>query len=230
MTTTPSRPPGSHKRSVRNYLLDAQFQLKYAGILVAVAMVICAVMGAVLYRTTTAVVAESSALVEESKKVSEVSRMNIRDLASDSPDLLTEFNREADTHDRAIADQQASLIRSQQNMILSLVGGLVLIVVMIGLLGIYITHKVAGPVYKMTRLLRQVGEGNLQIDERLRKGDELRNFFQTFTHMVAGLREIEKTQLAQIEATLGAMERGAKDEAAVNLSRVRDAMRRALEG
>jgi len=127
MTPTASMPPentGAHKRSVRNYLLDSHFQLKYAGLLVIVAVAISGVMGAVLYETTGAVVAESSALVDESKKVSEVSRMNIKDLASDSPELLTEFNREADAHDKVIADQQASLIHRQQRMIGSLVGGL----------------------------------------------------------------------------------------------------------
>ena len=233
MTPTASMPPentGAHKRSVRNYLLDSHFQLKYAGLLVIVAVAISGVMGAVLYETTGAVVAESSALVDESKKVSEVSRMNIKDLASDSPELLTEFNREADAHDKVIADQQASLIHRQQRMIGSLVGGLALMVVLIGMLGIYITHKVAGPVYKMTRLLKQVGEGNLHVDARLRKGDELRDFFETFTRMVGGLRAIEKRQLSEIEGALAARERGSKDDAAAALARVRTAMKTAVDG
>jgi hypothetical protein len=221
---------GAHKRSVRNYLLDSRFQLKYTGFLVLVAVVISGAMGAVLYQTTVAVVAESSALVEESKKVSEVSRMNVRDLASDSPELLTEFNHEADAHDRAIADQQASLIRGQQRMILSLVGGLALMVVLIGLLGIYFTHKVAGPVYKMTRLLKQVGEGNLQIESRLRKGDELKDFFDTFTHMVGGLREIQKRQLECIEAALAGLDKGSRDETVAALGRARDEMKRSVGG
>jgi methyl-accepting chemotaxis protein len=225
----PPEHAASHKRSMRNYLLDSHFQLKYAGFLVIVAVLISGVMGAVLYQTTGAVVAESSALVDESKKVSEVSRMNIRDLASDSPGLLTEFNREADAHDRVIADQQTSLIRRQRAMIASLVGGLALMVVLIGMLGIYITHKVAGPVYKMTRLLKQVGEGNLHVDARLRKGDELRDFFETFTRMVGGLREIEKRQLAEIEGAISALDRGAKDDALGALDRVRQTMKKALE-
>jgi methyl-accepting chemotaxis protein len=232
-TTTASMPPdnpGAHKRSMRNYLLDSHFQLKYAGLLVLVAVVISGVMGAVLYETTGAVVAESSALVEESKKVSEVSRMNIKDLASDSPGLMTEFNREADAHDRAIAEQQALLIHRQQRMIGSLVGGLALMVVLIGMLGIYITHKVAGPVYKMTRLLKQVGDGNLHVDARLRKGDELRDFFETFTRMVRGLREIEKRQLGEVDAALAALDRGAKDEALGALGRVRDTMKKGVDG
>ncbi|HEY5148102.1 MAG TPA: hypothetical protein VII82_15110, partial [Polyangiaceae bacterium] len=116
MTTTATSPEraGAYKRSMRNFLLDSRFQLKYTGFLVIVAVGISGVMGAVLYETTLSVVGESSALVDESKKVSEVSRMNIRDLASDSPELLTEFNREADAHDKALGDQQTRLIHRQQ--------------------------------------------------------------------------------------------------------------------
>jgi methyl-accepting chemotaxis protein len=227
--TTATEHPGAHKRSVRNYLLDSRFQLKYSGFLVIVAIAISGVMGAVLYETTRAVVGESSALVEESKKVSEVSRMNIRDLASDSPELLTEFNREADAHDKALSEQQDRLLHGQQVMIESLVGGLALMVVLIGLLGIYFTHKVAGPVFKMKRLLKQVGDGHLHVDARLRRGDELVDFFDTFTQMVEGLRQMESRQLEDVQAAIKALEGGSRDDASAALGRVRDAMNHALE-
>jgi methyl-accepting chemotaxis protein len=234
---------GSYKRRVRNYLLDSRFQLKYTGFLVVVAIVISGVMGSVLYSTTRAMVDESAKVVEESrkvaeesKKVSEVSRMNIRDLASDSPELLAEFNKEADAHDRmmvdqqkAIADQQAALIRHQRMLIWSLVAGLALMVVLIGMLGIYFTHKVAGPVFKMKRLLRQVGEGSLRVEARLRKGDELQDFFDAFTQMIAGLRKFERAQLDELESAMGALARGEKDDAAASVGRVAEAMKHAID-
>jgi nitrogen fixation/metabolism regulation signal transduction histidine kinase len=108
------------------------------------------------------------------------------------------------------------------------VGALSLMVVLIGLLGIYFTHKVAGPVFKMSRLLAQVGRGNLRVEERLRRGDELKAFFETFTQMVAGLREFGKTQLSQIEAALESLERGTKANAVTSLRRVREAIRAAI--
>jgi hypothetical protein len=220
--------PSTYRRSVRNYLLDSRFQLKYTGFLVIVAISISGVMGAVLYETTRAVVGESSALVEESKKVSEVSRMNVRDLASDSPELMTEFNREADAHDRVLAEQQATLIARQRWMIESLVGGLTLMVLLIGVLGIYFTHKVAGPVYKMKKLLKQVGDGNLHVDARLRRGDELQDFFDAFAQMVASLRASETRQLGDVDAAFAALESQSMEEATAALSRVRAAMREAL--
>jgi hypothetical protein len=230
MTTTATSPEHAavHKRSVRNYLLDSKFQLKYAGFLVFVAIVISAVMGVVLYETTGAVVTESSALVDESRKVSEVSRMNVKDFAPDSPELLNEFNREADAHDKLISEQQASLIRRQQRMIESLVGSLALMVVLIGMLGILFTHKVAGPVYKMSRLLKMVGDGQLQVAASLRKGDELQTFFDTFTAMVSSLRDREKGRLEEVEKALAALDGGAKEDAVAALNGLRDTMKRRL--
>jgi nitrogen fixation/metabolism regulation signal transduction histidine kinase len=235
---------GAHKRSVRNYLLDSRFQLKYAGFLVLVAVAICGVMGAVLYSTTLSMVTASEKVVEqskkvseESKKVSEVSRMNITNFASDNPELLAEFNKEAAEHDKTIADQQRSiaenqamLIGRQKVLIWSLVGGLALMVALIGLMGIYFTHKVAGPIYKMKRLLKQVGQGNLRVDARLRKGDELQDFFDAFTQMVAGLRQMEKDQLDELDKAISALGRDAKDDASASLGKVREAMKGTLEG
>jgi nitrogen fixation/metabolism regulation signal transduction histidine kinase len=242
--TPQSEQTGSYKRSARNYLLDSRFQLKYTGYLVGVALVISGVMGSVVYTTTRSMVSESQKVVEEaqkvseeSKKVSEVSRMNIKDLAGDSPELLAEFNKEAGEHDQmiaaqqqAIAAQQGVLIQRQTVIIYSLVGGLALMVVLIGLLGIYFTHKVAGPIYKMKGLLAKVGKGSLKVEARLRKGDELQDFFDSFTSMVSNLRKFEKKQLDDVELAIAAVERGEKEEAKASLGRVRETMNTALEG
>jgi methyl-accepting chemotaxis protein len=237
----PDKTP-AYKRSLRNYLLDSSFQLKYAGFLVLVAIAVCGVMGSVLYSTARAVVDESAKVVEESRKVydeslkvSEVSGMNIRDLASDSPELRADFGKEVEAHDRtlaaqhgAIADKQAALIRSQTRMIWSLVVGLALMVALIGLFGIYFTHRVAGPIFKMTKLLRQVGAGNLAVEARLRKGDELQDFFGAFALMVMGLRKLESEQLEQLDSAERALSAGRTDDAAASIGRAREVLRRSL--
>jgi nitrogen fixation/metabolism regulation signal transduction histidine kinase len=241
-TATSSGQTSPHKRRVRNYLLDSRLQLKYAGFLVVVAVVISGLVGAVLYVTTRAMIGESAKVVEESRKaadesrkVSSVSRMNVRDLAVDSADLVAQFDKEADAYDKAIADhekavvaQQDSLIDRQRWMIASLVGGLSLMVVLIGMLGIYFTHKVAGPVFKMNRLLAQVGTGNLHVDARLRRGDELKAFFDTFTQMVSGLRDFQKRQLDDVDAAVEALDAGDQGKADASLHRVRKAIRDAM--
>ncbi|MGH7437776.1 MAG: signal protein, partial [Polyangiaceae bacterium] len=98
----------------------------------------------------------------------------------------------------------------------------------IGVLGILFTHKVAGPVFKMKRLLKMVGDGRLYIAESLRKGDELQSFFDTFTAMVASLREREKVKLDAVDKALAALDRNAPDEARAALTGTRDTMKRRL--
>ena len=55
--------PPPYKRSVKNYLIDSRFQLKYTGFIVGVALLISGVMGAFLYTTSRTVISESQRVV-----------------------------------------------------------------------------------------------------------------------------------------------------------------------
>jgi hypothetical protein len=54
----------------------------------------------------------------------------------------------------------------------------------------------------MKRLLRHVGEGKLVVRERLRKGDELQDFFEVFERMVAELRQRQEAEIARVDGIL----------------------------
>src|SRR6185436_522998 len=98
---------------------------------------------------------------------------------------------------------QATNVATQQNvLLLGLVAGLGLLVICVGLAGIVFTHKVAGPIFKMKRLLRQVGEGKLVVREKLRKGDELQHFFETFENMVNDLRRAQTAEISKVDKIL----------------------------
>src|SRR6185436_8840109 len=98
---------------------------------------------------------------------------------------------------------QATNVATQQNvLLLGLVAGLGLLVICVGLAGIVFTHKVAGPIFKMKRLLLQVGAGKLVVREKLRKGDELQHFFETFEKMVAELRSRQEAEIAKVDHIL----------------------------
>ena len=84
-------------------------------------------------------------------------------------------------------------------MLLGLVVGLSVFVLLLGVAGIMFTHKVSGPIFKMKRLLREVGKGKLVVREKLRKGDELQHFFETFELMVADLRRRQEQEIARVD-------------------------------
>jgi nitrogen fixation/metabolism regulation signal transduction histidine kinase len=247
MTTSaqsaPATPP-KYKRSIRNYLLDAKFQLKWTGRILFVALGISAIMGVFLYQTSREVTQQSQrvieqgeALITESQKNSDLVKMQIKDQYADSPELAATFNKSADELDKqlqlkhAALESQAAKTRGQQTtMMLSLVAGLSLLVILIGLLGIYFTHKVVGPIYKMKLLLGQVGDGKLNFQGRLRKGDELQDFFEVFQKMVDKLKTRQAEEVAELEAAMAeAKATGASDAAIAKIGKVRDEMAAALE-
>ena len=247
MTTSAQPAPAAapkYKRSIKNYLLDAKFQLKWVGRIIFVALTISGLMGILLYRTSREVteqsekvIAQGEALITESQKNSDLVKMQIKDQYADSPELAATFSKSADELDKQLQQKHAALgaqgakTRSQQRtMMLSLIAGLTLLVLLIGLLGIYFTHKVVGPIYKMKMLLRQVGDGKLNFQGKLRKGDELQDFFEVFAAMVEKLKARQSREVEELEAAMKeAQATGASDAAIAKIAKVRDEMRAALE-
>ena len=83
-------------------------------------------------------------------------------------------------HATQLTAQSERIEAEQRTMFLVLFGMLALLVIAVGLMGIVVTHKVAGPVFKMTRQLERLGDGSWEVPHPLRKGDELEDFFATF--------------------------------------------------
>lgn len=252
------RGSGQKQRKVRNFLLDRGFQLKYTGYLVAISVVLSISLGAVLWRTSEEVVAQSRQNVErgaqivalgnevvgESRKVSAVVRMNIvKDpVYQDNPDLLAAFNSDAESQDARLAAQQAQLEQqrlelaaqserlasSQRRTLWTLVVVLGVLVLAIGAAGIVVTHKVAGPIFKMKRQLGDVASGNLRLPSGLRKGDELVEFHEAFRDMVIHLREEREKHVAALDRSIAALENGSDPETLAGLRALRSELSESL--
>jgi nitrogen fixation/metabolism regulation signal transduction histidine kinase len=255
----PAAGTGRHHRSVKNYLLDSHFQLKYTAYLAAVAVVLSVALGSLLWSVSRDVINESQAtvrqgqetvqrgqdVVQESQKVSAVVRMNIvRDpVYGSNPELAAVFNESAKQQDLRLDDQQrkleadakalrqrsVDLARQQQRMFVGLVAVLSLLVLGIGLVGIVVTHKVAGPIFKMKRLLSHVGDGHLRMREKLRKGDELQHFFGTFELMVESLRQRQQQEIDQLDEAIRALEKTVPAADLERLNALRRHMQQALD-
>lgn len=247
MTTTAAPAQGGRQnRSIRNYLLDARFQLKYTSYIVVGALLVAGVLGTFLWRTNQSLAAESDRVVqqskkvaEESKKVSDMVKMTIKDdpIYSQNPELLAavaggsaQSDSEVDKQERAVEHQHAVLLHQQKVMAWSLVGGLSLLVLVMGIMGIFVTHKIAGPIYKMKLLLGQVGAGKLNFRGGLRKGDELQDFFDAFQVMVDKLKARQTGEIERLDAALAAAKAdGVSDASLEKLRALREAMQRAAD-
>ena len=238
-------PTGRHQRRLKNYLLDRKFQLKYAGYFVAISALLSVALGMILWMTSQKLLAQSSRLVErgqavvaEGKKVSEVVKMNIvKDpVYGEDKDLLTafeegdqEYTKKLEQEQLALA-QESSALRGQHHaaaLVLSI--SLVAFVLFVGVMGILVTHKVAGPIFKMKRQLNQVADGRLEIPGKLRRGDELVDFFNAFHRMVVGLRERQQREIELLEACIAKLEGKAEDEDLAPLRSLLTDMKGALD-
>ncbi len=221
-----------YKRSFKNYLIDSRFQLKYTSYILLVTVLVSGVLGGFLWRESQHVVAQGERVAEESRKVSDMMKMQVKNdpYYNLDPGLAASVSNASGDADADVDKQRKELVAQQNRMLTSLVAGLGLFVVFIGLLGIFITHKVAGPIYKMKLLLRQVGSGKLNFHGKLRKGDELQEFFEAFATMAEQLKARQANEVQRLSDALALVETGTQTEEGLGQIRsVRDEMRASLE-
>ena len=68
-----------------------------------------------------------------------------------------------------------------------------LVIVIMSGLSIFVTHRVAGPVYRLRKALSEVAAGNLNFTIKLRKNDDLQDLAADMNLVVEELREFVKT-------------------------------------
>jgi nitrogen fixation/metabolism regulation signal transduction histidine kinase len=101
--------------------------------------------------------------------------------------LASRIAREMPNDGAVFMDQLGTIL------MLALGGTLILVLPTTFLMGLTITHKVAGPVYRLSMYLREVRDGGKPKDARLRKGDQLHDLCRLVNEATAPLREGEAT-------------------------------------
>lgn len=213
----PAQAPTKHvSRRRRNYLLNPQFQLKYTGLLVLVVFVVGLLLGIVIWRTSSiasdeaqSAATQAERALKESATSARIIRMSAATYGNDAPDLghtieqeLAQVDREYERNLAEVAARRASVEELRKRMLFLLVGGGVTILIILSVLGIFITHRIVGPVHRMKRLCRQVGTARLSVREGLRRGDELEDLFDTFVQMTYSLKSLQTGRLASLDAAM----------------------------
>lgn len=210
-------PPGhqKHKRG-SVWLVNKRFQLKYTFMLVGVVLVVASALGVVvgsmvqtaLHHAETAETYAERAF-KESETNSKLARDNAALAAGDNQTLLRLMESSISEADAKSAQELAKvrqagddLKRSARLLVVGLVVAILALGVALTLIGLRMTQRIVGPVHRLKRLLRRVGTGRLTVGERLRKGDELEDLFDTFRQMTYSLMALQRGRLATLEATL----------------------------
>ncbi len=164
-----------HRRHLRNYLLDRQFQLRFTIVIVLIAGVLTAGLGYFWYdemRTTSRVV-----------EVKALATMSDADVAKVKADL-----------------------HSKDMIRLGILGAFgVAIAVVLAVFSIIFTHRVAGPLFKISRHHEDITRDNLKEMWDLRKGDQLQEFWAIFKEMHTALRKRQKADIEVLDRAMVAL-------------------------
>ncbi len=208
--------PAPPRRS-RRYLIDARFQLKYTGMLIGVVLSVMVVLGAFLLQTARTASTHASFAADQAEralKESAASAKLLRMNAAYDPALSESLDKDLAVLDgeyqKNLAEVQTrrkDVDRQARRLELLLGGGSVALLISLMVMGIFITHRIVGPVYRMKRLLRQVGTARFSVKEKLRKGDELEDLFETFIQSVHSLEALQAGRRATLEATIAKAEK-----------------------
>src|SRR5688572_2753920 len=88
------------------------------------------------------------------------------------------------------AELQAQFRSNDRTVLFGVLGFGILLVMSVAAAGIWITHKVAGPLFSIEGICARVRDNKLapSLRQQLRKGDELQEFYSTFRDMYEALR------------------------------------------
>ena len=96
-------------------------------------------------------------------------------------------------------ETRALVERSDRLLLGAFVAIALLLSAALGLLGVVITHRVAGPVFVMGHYLHVLAQGRFPRMRTLRRSDELKVFFQTFLDAVEWMKVREAQHAAVLE-------------------------------
>ncbi len=170
----------------RNYFINKKFQLKYTLSIVAILAVVMIASGAGVYFGMWGSIIENFSQFKVSQNLETAKRIaDYEDARFRKGDYrLNRIFREAEL---LSAQQQDALKNALEAVNRSLLPKVVILAVAIFLAGIVISHKVAGPMYSIERSAEAIRRGDLSVNFKTRKGDEMKDASSALDNMVEAL-------------------------------------------
>jgi hypothetical protein len=169
-----------YKRRLSNYLLDKRLQLRYVLLVTILSGVISGSLGYLIYQQRHA----ASESIE-------------RDLAA-----LTQDDQSLKDFQHQVA---AGMAAEDRALVYKMVGVGIGLVVILSLYLLIMTHKVAGPLYKVSGYFDKMAQGRVGQVWGLRKGDMLQDFFGNFKEMHDAVRARLQSDVALMEMHASAL-------------------------
>jgi methyl-accepting chemotaxis protein len=174
------KPRAPYKRKLSNYLLDKRLQLRYILLVTILSGVISGSLGYLIYQQRHA----ASESIE-------------RDLAA-----LTQDDKSLKEFQEQVA---AGMAAEDRALVYKMVGVGIGLVVILSLYLVIMTHKVAGPLYKISMYFDRMADGRLSNVTALRRGDMLQDFYGNFREMHEAVRTRMQSDVITMESAAVAL-------------------------
>jgi methyl-accepting chemotaxis protein len=186
------------KNPRKRYIVDKKFQLKYVLyptiILIFVAIIICGIV----YLTTWFSVIKEFSDVKLHQDLTTIVRMReyegvrTRTVVETIP-ILKEEAKMLSKHQLKVIDK--ILVKTNTRVVLVVA----FILIAIFIFGIFITHRIAGPLFRINRELDKIINGDLKVNFNLRKKDELKTLSGKLQILVEKLKSEKQSLKKYIE-------------------------------
>ena len=118
-------------------------------------------------------------------------------------EMASETRARLNQIDLSTKARMEELRNANQRDLRAILIAVVIVFVILAAVGIVVTHKVVGPIYRIRMLLGKIDGDHLFLAGQLRKGDELQDLFEEIQKMLDRLRA---HQDAEIQALAGLLE------------------------
>ncbi len=155
---------GNRNRKLSNYIVDKKLQLRYVLFVAALSTLICGTLGYLIW--------------QQSNVVTSILEEQVMEVQGELPAEIVEMTK----------DKIGQLEKDNANMLVQMLAAGFGLVVVLSLFLVVLTHKVAGPLYKVSLYFEKMRTGRLDTVWPLRKGDMLRGFYAKFQSMHTAVR------------------------------------------
>ena len=169
--TTENQNEGRNRRSIRNYLINRRFQLRWISSILVLSMLIFITLGAYIYLSGT----------YQTEAAEQLRESCLSQLGYEAEELKGVIDVPNQAHDQTVV------------WVLALSGAF--LVLLLAGLAIRQTHRVAGPIYALCQFMGKVTKGNFIVPRALRKGDHFQEAGHALRDLVQSLRDKEEAEL-----------------------------------
>ncbi|MGC8927678.1 MAG: hypothetical protein ACP5QK_07115 [Myxococcota bacterium] len=161
----------------KQFLINRAFQIKYTVIIAVIGIIIAVLWGTLFYKASKENSQQMLMLVQMDPNLSSMT------------DIIKE-----------------KLAAEDSKIMFYLIAFILAIFLSLVIWGILITHRIAGPIFIISRYVDSITDGKIPETRPLRKKDELKEFFEKFNRMLEALKERENIDIVTINDVLKTLE------------------------